>query len=195
MSRPRHTLLLRPAAAVLAASAITLAGASVATASAAGADNSTVGVVTARTGLVAHLSPSTHSPRVGKYRRGARLGLDCKVVGTNVGGNRRWYTIDSDASGLIWVSARYVRNVGAAPRTCNPMKGTVTARTTARLNERQGPTVSDRRMGQVAKGATAHTVCWTESASDHHHNWVLTASGRWVAQRYLRENRPLKMCM
>jgi hypothetical protein len=190
MSTPRS--LVAVASVVAATSALALAGASTATASP-GAGVRPVGVVTARGGLIAHATPSTHSPRVASYRKGERLELDCKVVGTKVDGNRLWYTIDSDASGVLWVSARYVRNVGADPGVCDPMNGTVRATTTARLNNRQGPSVRDRRLGQYAKGTTLHAVCWTQASL--HHNWVLTASGRWVAKNSLHAHRHLQMCM
>ncbi|MGH3414215.1 MAG: hypothetical protein ACRDPH_14165 [Marmoricola sp.] len=192
MSTPRT--LVAAASVVAATGALALAGASTATASPVAGASAPVGVVTARGGLIAHRSPSTHSTRVGTYRNGERLGLDCKVVGTKVGGNRRWYTIDSDASGLIWVSARYVRNVGAVPHVCDPMNGTVRATTRTRLNNRQGPNVRDRKLGQYANGTTLHTVCWTTNEPSGG-RWALTASGRWVAKRYLHLSRPLENCL
>lgn len=193
MSRPRPLIATGSAVAALVAAAAVLPGASLATANAAVGSGRPVGVVIAKGGLVAHATPSTHSPRVASYRAGKRLALDCKVVGTKVDGNRQWYTIRSDASGLLWVSARYVRNVGAAPRTCDPMHGTVAATTTARLNLRQGASVADRKLGQLAPGATLRAVCRTQASIRH--NWVLTASGRWVAKGYLHLRHHLRMCM
>lgn len=192
MSTARRFVVTASAVGSMIAAAGVLAPADAATATA-GTGGAPVGVITASGSLAVHASPSSHSPRTGSYRKGERVTLDCSVRGTDVGGNRLWYTIDSDASGAAWVSARYVRNVGATPPACNPMHGTVQATTTAAVNQRQGADLADRTVGRSARGATLRAVCWTQASL--HHDWVLTAGGRWVARGYLRTARPLMECM
>ena len=62
-----------------------------------------------------------------------------------------WYLVvaEGDAN---WVSARYVRNVGPSPEPCDPSDGTFSAKTTAKLKKRVGPTTADASAGTYAKG-------------------------------------------
>lgn len=73
----------------------------------AGRDNANVG-------LVAHYVPTAAAPRHGSQGDGNRLNLVCKVRNVSVGGNDLWYLVRGSKRRLV--SARYVDNLGTAPR-------------------------------------------------------------------------------
>lgn len=146
------------------------------------------GVVTSATGLAQRVAPSTHLPRSGTaFRRGAVLVLDCQLNGTVVDGNQRWYKIHGRNA---WVSARYVRNVGAAPVGCTA--GDWAYRVKVGTNIRQGPSTLDRRIGSFARGTELNTRWVTRSgqAVDGNRTWVAveTTSGNrgWISVTNLR---------
>lgn len=146
------------------------------------------GVVTSATGLAQRVAPSTHLPRSGTaFRRGAVLVLDCHLNGTVVDGNQRWYKIHGRNA---WVSARYVRNVGAAPVGCTA--GDWAYRVKVGTNIRQGPSTLDRRIGSFARGTELNTRWVTRSgqAVDGNRTWVAveTTSGNrgWISVTNLR---------
>lgn len=147
------------------------------------------GVVVAKGGLVAHVRPSTHSPANYTFRDGSKVTLDCKVSGTVVHGNTRWYLVvaEGDAN---WVSARYVRNVGPAPDPCDPSDGTFSAKTTASLTKRVGPSTADPSAGTYAKGRTLRVRCFTDSGQ----RWYLTDTSRWVRATYLTTSPKVRYC-
>lgn len=60
--------------------------------------------------------PTPASTLRGVISSGNRIEIDCKVRGANVDGNSFWYALPG--VGNEWVSARYVRNIGAAPPFC-----------------------------------------------------------------------------
>ena len=70
------------------------------------------GVTTAT--LTKREAPGTQERSVGTFRKGATVKLVCKVYSQSVQGNDRWYY----TSAGDWISARYVRNVGAVPGYC-----------------------------------------------------------------------------
>lgn len=146
------------------------------------------GVVTSATGLAQRVAPSTHLPRSGTaYRRGAVLVLDCQLNGTVVDGNQRWYKIHGRNA---WVSARYVRNVGAAPVGCTA--GDWAYRVGVGTVIRQGPSTLDRRIGSFARGTELNTRWITRSgqAVDGNRTWVAveTTYGNrgWISVTNLR---------
>lgn len=146
------------------------------------------GVVTSPTGLAQRVAPSTHLPRSGTaYRRGAVLVLDCQLNGTVVDGNKRWYKIHGRNA---WVSARYVRNVGAAPVGCTA--GDWAYRVRVGTNIRQGPSTLDRKIGSFARGTDLNTRWITRSgqAVDGNRTWVAveTTHGNrgWISVTNLR---------
>ena len=59
-------------------------------------------------------APNTADVKVGHLAKQASVKLVCKVTSQPVRGNATWYLTNKDQ----WVSARYVRNVGVAPRKC-----------------------------------------------------------------------------
>jgi hypothetical protein len=158
-------------------------------ATAAPVDESARGVVVARGGLIAHLRPSTHAPANYTFPNGSEVTLDCKVPGTVVGGNPRWYLVvaEGDAN---WVSARYVRNVGPGPEPCDPSDGTFSARTTAALKKRVGPTTADATAGTYAKGQTLRVQCYTDTGQ----KWYLTSASRWVRATYVKTSSAVRYC-
>lgn len=64
--------------------------------------------------LTARSGPTTADARRTTYRPRKTLQIQCKVTSQSVGGNTLWY---HTAQGT-WVAARYVSNVGMAPRQC-----------------------------------------------------------------------------
>lgn len=67
------------------------------------------------TALTKREAPTTASAKVGSLARGAGVDIICKLEGQSVAGNNRWYFLTDHR----WVAARYVDNVGRAPRWCN----------------------------------------------------------------------------
>lgn len=147
------------------------------------------GVVVAKGGLIGHVRPSTHAPANYTYPDGSEISIDCKVPGPVVGGNPRWYLVvgEGDAN---WVSARYVRNVGPGPDPCDPSDGTYSAKTTAVLKKRLGPTTADASAGTYAKGQRFRVQCFTDSGQ----KWYLTDKSRWVSARYVRTSSSVRYC-
>src|SRR4051794_777529 len=160
-----------------------------AAATAAPGDPAAEGVVVAKGGLVGHLRPSTHAPANYTFPNGSKVTLDCKVSGTVVDGNPRWYLVvaEGDAN---WVSARYVRNVGPSPEPCDPSDGTFSAKTTAVLTKRVGPTTADASAGTYAKGQKFRVQCCTDSGQ----KWYLTDTSRWVRARYVTTSSKVRYC-
>ena len=112
------------------------------------------GRVVASRGLSVRGTPSSHSTRVGLLPAGKRITINCKVSGTDVGGNRWWYLLLGNGE-TTWVAARYVANVGPAPRLCDHLTTTFRARTTSPVNVREGAHYLDARTGSMAAGTTA----------------------------------------
>ncbi|MGP3635324.1 SH3 domain-containing protein, partial [Streptomyces sp. 24-1644] len=74
------------------------------------------GRVTATTGLLLRDRPTRSSRIVGKVPYGAVVNIFCKTTGDNVDGNNRWYLLTDGT--WAWGSARYIANIGTAPRWC-----------------------------------------------------------------------------
>jgi hypothetical protein len=73
------------------------------------------GVVTA--GQLALRSRPDRGSRVIRYAyRGERVSIFCKTGGSNVQGNPLWYLLTDGT--WAWGSARYIDNIGPAPRWC-----------------------------------------------------------------------------
>ncbi len=181
---------------ITAKTALTLATAVAATlalplapASAAPAADTAEGVVVSAGGLVGRVRPSTHAPANYTFPNGSEVTLDCKVSGTVVGGNPRWYLVvaEGDAN---WVSARYIRNVGPSPEPCDPSDGTFSAKATAVFKKRGGPTTADASAGSYAKGQTFRVQCFTNSGQ----KWYLTDASRWVSAKYVTTSSKVRYC-
>ncbi|MFD7920096.1 SH3 domain-containing protein [Streptomyces sp. NPDC059740] len=74
------------------------------------------GRVIARTGLLVRTGPSTHYRVVGFNKYGSIVKIVCKKNGENIRGNKRWYRLADGR--YAWSSARYIENIGPAPRWC-----------------------------------------------------------------------------
>lgn len=74
------------------------------------------GRVIARSGLYLRDRPTRGSRviRVAAYK--SIVHIFCKTRGDNVGGNDRWYLLTDGT--WAWGAARYIENIGAAPRWC-----------------------------------------------------------------------------
>lgn len=137
-------------------------------------------------GINVRSAPTQYSPKVGSYAKGATITIQCKVYGPTVSGNSLWYKL---ANGR-WVSARYVANIGAAPRFCgdgHEYAGRVSSSTS--LAVRSGPHTSNPKVSSAPRGATLAIVCKVDSQSiDGNRRWYqLTGDGggQWVAARYV----------
>ncbi|WP_042366101.1 SH3 domain-containing protein [Streptacidiphilus neutrinimicus] len=74
------------------------------------------GQVIAKTGLLIRNAPNRNAKVVGSLAYGQIVWIKCKVNGETVDGNPRWYKL---ANGCwAWSSARYIENIGQAPRWC-----------------------------------------------------------------------------
>lgn len=155
------------------------------------------GKVVAKIGLSSRSAPSTHAPKAGSgYAKGQEINIDCKLTGTNVNGNKIWYKVHGHQR---WVSARYVENIGAAPRECYLHMGTY-ARTTAPLSIRQAPSTADAKTGSLKKGAKVVAWCKVKSQSvkgdrTWYYGAKVTDDGftkfGWLSDKYLKADDPV----
>jgi len=60
-------------------------------------------------------APTTSTASVGTLNRGTGVDLICKLTAQRIDGNKLWYYMTNGR----WVAARYIENVGRAPRWCN----------------------------------------------------------------------------
>lgn len=180
--------IAKTALTLTAAAAATLA-LPLSTATAAPAEGTAEGIVVAKGGLIGHVRPSTHAPANYTFPNGSEVTLDCKVSGTVVDGNARWYLVvaEGDAN---WVSARYVRNVGPGPDPCDPSDGTYSAKATAVLKKRVGPTTADASAGTYANAKKFRVQCYTDSGQ----KWYLTDTSRWVSAKYVKTSSKVRYC-
>lgn len=174
---------LRRTAVALATASIVPLGL-LATSTAAEAATTYTGRVTE--GLNARSAPTSYASKVGSYAKGATITIQCKVYGPSVGGNSLWYKLSTGR----WVTARYVANVGAAPRFCGDGReytGRVSSSTT--LAVRSGPHTSNAKVSSAPRGATLAIVCKVDSQTiDGNRRWYqLTGDGggQWVSARYV----------
>lgn len=73
------------------------------------------GVVTADE-LLLRSRPNRGSEVIRVAHRGERVSIYCKTPGQRVDGNPLWYLLTDGT--WAWGSARYIDNIGAAPRWC-----------------------------------------------------------------------------
>ncbi|MET8245752.1 SH3 domain-containing protein [Streptomyces sp. NPDC005202] len=76
----------------------------------------------ARGGLALHTRPDRGSRVIRHAREGEIVWIYCKTAGENAQGNRIWY-LPADGA-WAWEAARYIDNVGPAPRWCRPSRQT-----------------------------------------------------------------------
>jgi len=146
------------------------------------ADTSTDGTVVAHGGVMVRSLPSTVGYPLGAIANGKVIPLGCKIHGTSVDGNDRWYRLPGADS--EWVSARYVRNLGA-PEWCGDGKRYV-GRTTTLVNLRVGPTRAEGLAGAVGRDTEVVLVCKLRGEPVNGNSWWYeTTSGHWISARYV----------
>ena len=118
------------------------------------------GRVTANGGLLVRHLPTTSSAVEGNLSKGQQIEIICKVRGSSVNGNDLWYSLPPTLN--EWVAARYVQDIGPAPRWCGSSERFVGRATTA-LSKRAAPTTASAKVGSVARGAGVDISlgsCW-----------------------------------
>lgn len=141
------------------------------------------GKAVANGGLTVRALPTTASSAKGSIAKGHTFPIVCKVRGTSVDGNNLWYALPPALG--EWVSARYVQNVGPAPRWCGTSERYV-GRTTAKLTKRVAPTTAAASAGTLAKGAGVDIICKLDGQNvAGNKRWYYLTDGRWVAARYV----------
>lgn len=177
--------VIRRVAALALASGVAVATMAL-TAGSAEAATTYKGKVTASGGLTIRSAPSTHTSNKGNVAKGTTISIVCKVPGTSVGGNRLWYKL---SNGKGWVTARYVTNIGTAPKYC-PSADTEhgDGRTTAAVNRRQGPHFNDVKLGTLASGTRVAVVCYVKSTAGVGTNftWYQLTDKSWVTAAYVK---------
>jgi uncharacterized protein YraI len=180
---------IRRGAGLLSAAGVTAAALFVATpAAAAPPPTNYKGKVIANGGLTIRSAPSTHTSNKGTVAKGTTVTIACKVHGTSVGGNRLWYRL---SNGKGWLSARYVTNIGSAPRYCpiDDTAGGGDGSTTAAVNKRQGPHFNDARLGTLPNGTKIRVICYVKSTAVVGGNdkwYLLRDRSGWVTDAYLK---------
>lgn len=76
------------------------------------------GKVVSPTGLNVRTGPTTRHRVLDVLPHGTVVKIKCKVNGQNVDGNPRWYKLEDKRFAKGFASARYIRNIGPAPRLC-----------------------------------------------------------------------------
>lgn len=168
---------------VATAAAALLSAATIAAAPPAHAATTYKGRVTAFLNI--RSAPTTAATKVGSLNSGATVTIQCKVFGPSVDGNSLWYKLSTKK----WVTARYVANIGSAPRFCGDGKEYVGRVTTSVLNVRSGPNTANAKVSSATLGARLFIVCKVDSqVVDGNPRWYqLTgdSGGQWVAARYV----------
>lgn len=178
-------------AAVVAVAGVAAVAASIAPAQAQAP--SYTGKVTGENGVNVRSAPSIHSEATTSLEKDETVVLECKMRGTSVDGNKLWYAIHG---GTEWVTARYVENVGTAPKWC-PQGDTETAMATATsdLNVREGPTTADQLVGSVPAGDAVEVRCSARSQDiGGDRTWYATMTGQWVTGAYVELDGGVAEC-
>lgn len=144
-----------------------------------------VGKVDARGGLKAHFVPASGTPTIDSFANGSRIRLVCKVRSVEVKGNDLWYRVK--ARNQKWVSAKYVDNIGRAPRLCGEPTRTTGKVTTDTLNRREAPLLRADKEGRLHRGDRVTAVCWINGMQNNQSDkaWYQLGNGTWVSARYL----------
>lgn len=159
------------------------------------------GTVRAGGGLRERIVPSTRanasSPDTVADR--SRVGIDCQINGTPVGGDRSWYKLATKSGGRwqtgLWVSGAYVHVNGKPPRICQPgVHTTATAKRSA--NTYQGPSSNDRIAKWVRKGQSVGARCFTSIHIPHGHDqdWIATKNSGWIRRNALTGATNVPVC-
>lgn len=149
------------------------------------ADDASGGVVVAKGGVNVRSLPTTVGYPLGVIKNGTHIALGCKVHGTSIDGNDRWYSVLGHEGPDEWVSARYVRNLGV-PDWCGDGHKYV-GQTTALVNLRVGPTRAEAISGAVGTDTRVSLVCKLRGEAVNGNSWWYeTKSGHWISARYVK---------
>ncbi len=103
--------------------------------------------------------------------------------GTTFAVNNIWYALPPTLNELV--AARYVDNLGPAPRWCGS-EARYTGKANATLNKRVAPTTAAARAGSLAKGQSMSIICKLPAQRvGGNPRWYHLTDGRWVAARYV----------
>ena len=183
-----------PVSRVVRAAVVAVAGVAAVAAGAAPAQaQSYTGTVTGENGVNVRSAPSIHSESTTGLEKGETVVLECKMRGTSVGDNEVWYAIHG---GTEWVTARYVDNVGTAPKWCPQADTeTATANVTSDLNVREGPTTADQLVSSVPAGESVEVRCSARSQDiGGDRTWYATMTGQWVTGAYVELDGGVAEC-
>jgi uncharacterized protein YgiM (DUF1202 family) len=134
-----------------------------------------------------HWFPTTIATKDTTYKKGQSVDIECKLNGPSVGGNPRWYFLVGGGDDFQFLPARYVKNVGKAPKWCADnllWKGKVVAKPS--LTMRAKPTTSSSAKGTVKYGKKVTIVCKLNGKSvGGNKRWYQLTNGKWVPARYV----------
>ncbi|HEY6738100.1 MAG TPA: SH3 domain-containing protein [Actinopolymorphaceae bacterium] len=126
---------------------------------------------------------TTVAKRVGTLHKGKVVTIYCKHNGVPVDGNPRWYKLGNNR----WVSARYVTNIGPAPKWCggSTQKAKVVGKPGVTI--RTAPTTRSRAVGHLAYGKVVPIICKVNGQTvGGNPRWYQLYSGRWISARYAK---------
>lgn len=134
--------------------------------------------------VVASSLPTTATVNRGVLDRGSTIDIQCKVYGSSVRGNDIWYLRPAEV--IEFVPARYVANVGPAPKFCGAA-ATYRGRSTAPLVAYAAPTSGSARVGRVIpRGTTLAIGCKVPGrAVGGNPWWYNLGGGSWVSARHV----------
>lgn len=137
------------------------------------------------TGLNVRSAPTSASTRVTTLRAGTKVTISCKVFGPSVRGNSLWYKLSTGR----WSTARYISNIGAAPRFCGTGKEYTGRVITASLAVRSGPNTANSKVSSVRRGQRVDIVCKVNSqwiaGNPRWYQLTGDGGGQWVSARYV----------
>ncbi len=132
--------------------------------------------------------PTTASIRVGGLHKHQLITLLCKQTGQNIDGNPLWYKLGFRQ----WVTARYVANVGPAPKYCvppipAPPSGKPYLR--AAFTERSAPSLN-ANLGRTLPANTALRLrCKVYGGTVNGNSlWYKESNDEWVTAYYVNLN-------
>jgi uncharacterized protein YraI len=130
-------------------------------------------------------APTSAAADVGTLRNGATITIQCKVFGPSVAGNSLWYKLSTKR----WVTARYVANIGSAPRFCGDGEEYEGRVVPSSVNVRSGPNTANATVSSASQGTILFLVCKVDSqvVGGNARWYQLTGDGpgQWVAARYV----------
>lgn len=178
---PHHILR---AIAVTAATTIALAGLGAGVAQA-GSPNAAGKIVRTTS---SYWFPTTVATKDTTYQKGKVLYFDCKLNGPSVDGNSRWYLKIGGGDDPEFLPARYVENLGKAPKWCAKgdwfYEGKIVAKPS--LTMRAKPTTSSAAKGTVEYGKQVSIICKLNGKTvGGNQRWYQLAHGAWVPARYV----------